>query len=143
MTAIYLGTQGRCELLNKALEKLAGQPLTPDRPGKEGFQLVSGRAGDACIAVVNGCDDLGTFHGVGWLLRRMRFHQAEATLPEGLRFSTAPASEMRRIRFGDHFGYVNTEVPRVAGDLVRLHPLGTVCRHLPLRSRASRRPASD
>ncbi len=111
LTAIYLGTQGRCELLNKALEKLAAQPLTPDRPGKEGFQLVSGRTGNACIVVVNGCDDLGTFHGVGWLLRRMRFHQAEATLPEGLRFSTAPASEMRRIRFGDHFGYVNTEVP--------------------------------
>ncbi len=111
LTRIYLGTQDRCQSLGKALGPLAQRPVTADRPGKEGFQLLSGSASGDPVVVVNGCDDLGTFHGVGWLLRRMRFRQAEATLPAGLRLATAPASEMRRIRFGDHCGYVNAELP--------------------------------
>ncbi|MGO8688434.1 MAG: FG-GAP-like repeat-containing protein [Thermoguttaceae bacterium] len=111
LTRIYLGTQDRCQSLGRALGPLAQRPVTADRPGKEGFQLLSGSESGDPVVVVNGCDDLGTFHGVGWLLRRMRFRQAEAALPAGLRLATAPASEMRRIRFGDHCGYVNTELP--------------------------------
>lgn len=107
---IHLGTLDQDVTLTRALAALGRQPVIAENPGKEGFTVVSGRQGSAGFVVINGCDDVGTFHGVGWLLRRMGFSESGASVPLGLSVETAPATEMRYIRFGDHYGYVNTEL---------------------------------
>lgn len=109
-TAIYLGTLSSNAELVDALEALGLEPVTRSLPGREGFRLVSRSQRNSAAVVVNGCDDLGTFHGVGLLLRRIRFSEDGANLASGLDISTKPATPMRRIRFGDHWGYVNTEL---------------------------------
>jgi len=111
-TSIHIGTAGTDRALADALAALGRSPLSPEDPGREAFQLASGTRDGTGIVVVNGCDDLGTFHGVGWLLRRMRFSEGGVTLPEGVHIIKAPATFMRNIQFGDHFVYVNTEVPQ-------------------------------
>ena len=68
---IHIANLNQDTSANKALAALGSKPVTADNPGKEGFLLVSGKKDNAKIVVVNGCDGLGSFHGVGWLLRRM------------------------------------------------------------------------
>jgi len=109
-TSIHLGTLGTNSKLVKALEGIEHEPVRQNDPGKEGFVLASGiREDGSGIVVINGCDNLGTFHGVGWLLRRMRFSEKNAACPSDLNVRTAPAAPMRGIRFGDAQGYINTE----------------------------------
>lgn len=62
-TNIHLATCDRSEKLNEALGELGRQPVIADRPGREGFLLLSEKRGEAACVVINGCDDLGTFHG--------------------------------------------------------------------------------
>jgi hypothetical protein len=108
--SIYLGTLDTNPDLVKALAAIGQKPVQADDPGKEGFLLASGIGKDGrSVIVINGCDNLGTFHGVGWLLRRMRFNENNATCSSGLNLCTAPATPMRGIRFGDAQGYINTK----------------------------------
>jgi len=108
---IYLGVLEQSEPIANAVKSIGCEPVSADSPGKEGFLLASGKNSDgAGVIVVNGCDELGTFHGVGWLLRKMRFSDGKVTVPIGLKITTAPATWQRRIRFADHTGYVNTEL---------------------------------
>ncbi len=103
---VYLGSQDTDASVVSAVKELGLSPASANSPGLEGFVLASGRG----RIVVNGSDDLGTFHGVGWLLRRMEFRDGAAFVADGMNVRTSPAMRMRRIRFGDHFGYVNCEV---------------------------------
>jgi len=64
-TSIHIGTAGTDRALADALAALGRSPLSPEDPGREAFQLASGTRDGTGIVVVNGCDDLGTFHGVG------------------------------------------------------------------------------
>ncbi len=109
-TVIYLATLDGHPGAKDALARLGHEPAISTRPGREGFMLVSGRLDGMGTVVIDGSDDLGTFHGVGWLLRKMRFSEVSAVVSGELDISTAPATWQRRIRFGDHFGYVNTEL---------------------------------
>ena len=108
--SIHIGNTDGDIALNAALAKLGQSPVNGDKPGKEGFQLVSGRVDGRGIVVVNGCDSLGTFHGIGRLLRKMRFVKGCASAPTGLDISTAPTTWQRRIIFESNAGYANTPV---------------------------------
>ena len=106
--SIHIGNTDGDIALNAALAKLGQSPVNGDKPGKEGFQLVSGRVDGRGIVVVNGCDSLGTFHGVGRLLRKMRFVNGCAFAPTGLDISSAPASWQRRFIFEANAGFANS-----------------------------------
>jgi len=108
-TAILINTGSGDANVTRVLHSLGQRPATTEWPGREGFVLASGRLGNQRVAIVNGSDDLGSFHGVGWLLRKMDFDENEAAIPAELSLSTAPRMPMRRIRFGVGMGYQETE----------------------------------
>lgn len=110
VTAILLGVRGDDPSLKKALAALGHKPVTAEDPGREGFLLVSGKGGESSSIVVNGCEEIGVTFGVGKLLRQMRFVDGNATCPEGLKIATAPVMPTRDVQFGDHAGWVNTDV---------------------------------
>ena len=106
--SIHIGNTDGDSSLNDALAKLGHKPVSSDAPGKEGYQIVSGRVDGLDILVVNGCDSLGAFHGVGRLLRKMRFVDGGASAPSDLNISSAPASWQRRFIFEANAGFANT-----------------------------------
>src|SRR3989339_348517 len=106
---IYLFTTEGSDF-KEAIKAFGYEPVTTLKPGKEGFRIVSGLGKEGRAIIVNGCDDLGVFHGVGWLLRKVDFTDSKAVIANNLDIMTAPATSMRYIRFGDHYGYVNADL---------------------------------
>jgi hypothetical protein len=89
---------------------IAGRKI-PHRSGahlpelkKEGYRLLSEKAGNMTTLWIIGGDQRGVMFGVGHLLRSMNLSQNKATLTHTMDLATAPTSAVR----GHQLGYRNT-----------------------------------
>ncbi len=105
---IFLGTRDQSRSVNKTLESFDTKAISADTPGAEGFHIKAFNGPDGACIVINGCDDLGTVHGVGWFLRQVDFQETMASVAADLDLASAPVAKIRLIRFGDAQGYPNT-----------------------------------